>query len=565
MFNVGLYKEGLRKTGVLGLIFTMGTLLITVIVAISHIVNHAHYIDLARRENWDWVLVDPLLYIGSSEIFAMMALMVFIATPLLTLTVFTFLNSRNSSDFYHAIPHKRETIFISFISSILTWLIGAILLIVATALLIYTTSSYTVFHFGDIFKSIAGGVVIILLLIGGITLAMSLTGSALSNLALSMIILFFPRLLMGAFVSMVVENTAVVNTANFGFLGDFRRNLLLGTFSAQDLPEALSYGLLYTFILALVYLILAGYFFKWRHSEVASNPGTKISQPLIRIIVTFIVTLPGLMIILSDGGGFDFIPIAVIYGLAILGYFLYELFTARKIQSFAKMLPGIGIVFLLNVTFIISVNVTSQYFLREIDVNRLTSAEIVTGTSTRSFNIAQLDMTMWQNDLEVVSLLGMGLNESIERNNRWSASTMEVRFTMEGGQSITRIVGFTADSAFVHWLHTYEPYRNSYLYLPVDILDIWAWDALTDEQMLHVLEVLHEEIQQVDFDKWYGLVGYFPRDTLRHDLSDHLEVEGQISIHFEYGGQNFTQSYPLTQLTPQALALYLSYIGQQTE
>jgi hypothetical protein len=45
----------------------------------------------------------------------------FAVAPLMTLVQFAFLNQRKACDFYHAIPHRRLTVFFSMMAAVLTW------------------------------------------------------------------------------------------------------------------------------------------------------------------------------------------------------------------------------------------------------------------------------------------------------------------------------------------------------------------------------------------------------------------------------------------------------------
>jgi len=573
MFNFGLYKEGLRKTKVWGVLFTIGMLFGAFIQPITHLANHAHSLRLAER--YGWMSIDPIIHIRGLRAFSLMPVTFIVAIPLLTLSIFAFLNGRNSSDFFHAIPHKRETLFISFIASILTWSIGVLLVTTAISVTIYAVSTYTVMHFTSILLALLSVIVVSLLVTSGIMLAMTVTGTTLSNIAAAGLLLFLPRLLMAMFTELVLIRTLIIEFANFPVLFDPRYNLLLGFFA-----NGLNFGgdviprILYTFLLGTIYLVVAGYLFKKRHSELATHPGSKWSKPIIRITATFTLTLPALTMILNRDGG---IAIIIFYGIAIIGYFAYEVFTARKIHSLVKMLPGLGIVILLNIIFSLGVGIASNLFMREINTETISSAVVSWdfdhrfgfnhwGNSHIALNMHQLEIT----DPQVARLLGEDLNHNIRQAGYldWSEGGGRVRvtFSFENGREMTRIVAVPWRSDFTTWLLDHESYRNLYLSFPKDFDHIWSSHNLTNEEARHVLDVLYAEIQEVDFAAWYRLVGHFSHDGWilddEYDWEDHVEHRGHITTELLIDGRWYHNDFPITELTPLAFELYWYYAGR---
>ena len=566
MFNFELYKEGLRKTKVWGVLFGIAMLMGALIQPISHLASHAD--NLRRAAEHDWWHVEPILRIRGLDAFVLMPLTFIIAVPFLTLTIFAFLNGRNSSDFYHAIPHKRETLFISFLGSILTWSLGILFVTTTISTGIYASSAYTNVYFGSIFMTLLSTVVISILVMSGITLAMAATGTTLSNIAAAGLILFLPRLLIWMFVALVEARTPVIGFSNFAQWVMPRFNLLFGFFDNQfHFGERLSGATIYTFLLGLIYLVLAGYFFKKRHSELASNPGSKWSQPIIRVALTFALTLPALTMILQYE---DIRTVFIFYMIAFVGYFAYEVFTTRKIHSLKKMLPGLGIVILLNIVFGVGIGIASRYFMREIDVARITSAvvdlEANWGGNYVVLNMGQIEIT----DAQVARLLGEELNEFIDGDIRpGNSHRVAVMFTFDDGRQMNRVLHLTLYSEFVAWLMSYEPYRELHLRIPQNFHSAWSWPGdLTQAQIQSVLNVLAVELQEIDFKDWYLLVGTFSHrgwfwDDATSDWADfEMPVEhGNIELSGMVGNQSYWSHFPITELTPRTLALYLSYVN----
>ena len=595
MFNVGLYKEGLRKTRTPGFIVVATMLLGAIMYPIARLSSHAINLQHMTTQPDSWRWFEPILRIsGTDTTFSI--IIALIATPLIILSMFSFLNARNSSDFYHAIPHKRETLFGSFLLASLTWTILTMWITALISILIFALSPHTVIEFGSIFITLSGFTVVALLIASATMLAMTFTGTSLSNISTALLILFFPRGLVASYIALVVANAGVVNMSDFGIFGDFGRNLIIGIFTNDhhhSLEQRLVYGMLYTIVLTVVYFVIAGYLFKKRHSELASHSGTRVSQPITRIIVTFTITLLGLAMFSQPGASADFLGVIIIYGIALISYFAYEFITMRKIAKMKSMGFGILVVLLLNLLFAGAVGLNVNLLLQEVDVNRVTSVEIVS-TSGNGWNwsvsYAELKLRGLEiTDQEFVELLVNDFNRQVfeRRNtiNRWFARNDQLRltFNIDGGRNITRILHLAHDddgnqirTRFID----FEPYRAAYLLVPIEFDTIWNWGTeLTREQQVSLLDSLREELPTVYFADWYERVGQF---TDRHNSWDsgwiYNEETGEyfdpwqawrdavvveLNVTGVVDGVNFTSRFPITDLTPRTLELYQSYRAQQ--
>ena len=126
--------------------------------------------------------------------------------PFLALTLFSFLNKRNRSDFYHSLPHRRETIFISYSLSILTWIIGAIVLSSAvTSLMYWIGSQYIAVNYTSVLVYLFNLICASILVYAATLLAMTITGTSFSNVVTALLIIFLPRLIMTVFANTIVS------------------------------------------------------------------------------------------------------------------------------------------------------------------------------------------------------------------------------------------------------------------------------------------------------------------------------------------------------------------------
>ena len=118
-FSTKLYIQGLKKVRAAGIataiIIIVSNALIPLFSMISRI-GVRYDGDLERTvEELEVTLVSPL------------CAFVILLAPLMIFSMFSFLNDRCKSDFYHSLPQRRECVFISFLSATLTWLLGAVI------------------------------------------------------------------------------------------------------------------------------------------------------------------------------------------------------------------------------------------------------------------------------------------------------------------------------------------------------------------------------------------------------------------------------------------------------
>lgn len=554
MFNKHLYKEGLRRIKVMGLLYTIGMLAGSVLYPATAILNFRRQFEAGHLYGHMEMIQ------GGLDVYPFMLLAVYIAAPALTYTAFNFLNQRSSSDFFHSLPHKRETLFLNFIAAVLTWTLGAMWLSTAVATLIFSFSPHFSIAVFPTFLMGVGVSAAALLVMGGIALAMSLTGTGLANWAVAAMIMFLPRLLTAAFINATIHRSPVVTAQHFGIFSQHNHNLLIAMltgafFYNQPYQGILRQGIPYTLALGILYLAGAVYFFKKRRSELASNPGSRRTHSIARIALTFTATLLPLSIIVDQSSDSPFI--LGLYVVCLLGYFAYSFFTQRKLPRLKSFLPELAAILLLNGAFLGGVTVLSHHLLREINPRNVIGAQIQSGGQTTPGRTQIINQLLAESP-QLAESLAETYNDNaaaFRHGDRWLFGTaLETSFLLKSGQ-VQRLVTITANSPLADALLQYAPYRQSYLTFPRDFQYLWSWDALTENQARQVLDLLEEELPTVDFMDWYSLVG-----TFREGLdAQRPEPIGYINFQW-WNGQTYDLfEVPITPLTPQTLALYLQF------
>ena len=125
--------------------------------------------------------------------------------------------------------------------------------------------------------------------------------------------------------------------------------------SAEDMTEP--FPLIYSAVVCVLYLVGAYLLFRFRKSETAerSAPSLKI-QAVFRVILacafSFIGTLELIRGIIEGNFVYNYLPtVIILYTIAAIAYFIFELISTKGKRNIFKALPVFGIVIALNIAF----------------------------------------------------------------------------------------------------------------------------------------------------------------------------------------------------------------------
>jgi len=550
--NKELYRDGLRQLRIVGIMGMVIYCLSAVLTAVGLYINSSHY------------YMEPVIGygVGASSVTAIAAegidLYSFhwilftsfpILVPVMTLILFNFLNQRNASDFYHAIPDTRGTLYVSYCAAIMTWLLAIIG--VSTLLGIIAVSLVPTYFviWSTLPKSLFIIISACVLVMGGILIAKSLTGTFMSNLAVTAMILFLPRVFITAITMIAAEMLGFVVWDFSTSLMNSRYNVLMGivmmVFGEANPLTRWSSGL-YTLVLGLFYLAVAYVLFVRRKSESAGHAAISSRlQMVFRLAISLAVCLFPIYFIAYNSTGNSVLSdeelflIVVFYVIAVVAYFIYELITTGKLRQFKKMFKGLillaaGNLVILGILFGVYASVVNfKPSAEEIDHIRILSND-------RNYFESQTDEIKISND-EVAKITAKALERTIERHtqNVWATEVAtedvyynkymqeaQVRTVRKdvaincGLKTVYRELIYTEDewNLVAEHLSEMQEYREIFYKLPkiADKGRCYSYHGwLTNEQTLKVYEVMKEEVKEIDFAEWYiGVTDFYAKDYL---------------------------------------------------
>ncbi|MGN1403270.1 MAG: hypothetical protein ACI4XB_02985 [Ruminococcus sp.] len=577
IFSLGLLREGFRQCQMIGIlsmvIMVLGALFIP-IGCVINVSNDPYYVT----EAWDAWGANPLL------------LIVLLAAPLMTLTLFHFLDNRAASDLYHAMPHKRITLYLSYAGAILLWVV--LLMAVSTVVSLIScaiTHQYIILLYDTILPYLCSIFLICALTISGILIAMSLTGTAFTNVLFSAILLFLPRLCI-YFLSEAVTGSmpfiAGASESNSFFRSS--NNLLFSLISTiLDIDISNSVinvfkpgwqAMVYTLLLALIYFAVGAWLFCRRRSEAAGQSApSRMLQNVYRIVVTMtycIFVTAALHSCLELGlSGDDWFVFLILYIIALLIYFTYELITTKKWRNLLRAMPGLAVLAVLNGGILLGMHVAQERILdQRPSVQEIESVSFRSSSNT-VYQGAYLEYGQYV-DLEsqkieitdptVISLVSYYLNENIETWEKGQENYFNKYYNYSGAQAYTDYIvtirtkkdtlyrsimipnseantlieSLQSNEEFVKaWMTPPEPVENTMF------LETYIGDDDFDVEALY--ESYIEELKTVPFEKFY------------EKQTAYIYSSVSFGYTFRANGYNLTISCPIyADLMPETLQKY---------
>lgn len=536
-FNANIFIETMRQLRVVGIISAIIMAGITIMRTISIFTESGEDVSytFVGMDCAPWLIVSFILI-----------------TPILMFQAFHFMDKRNSSDFYHSLPHTRGTIFISVNLAVMAWVIISILAVVIPSMLsALFFSKYITLEYSTFLTFILNNVASCILVCSAISIAKSLSGTILNGIILSGIIIFLPRFMITMFVS-----TLEANPLFSGFIGNrFTESGLnpvtsiifsiMGIDYTVDINDVFTgvSTIIYAVVLGIIYFVIGGFAFCRRNSETASQSApNKYLQAAYRIIIalvlsSFIIFELFTIICLNKDYYEDYFVFNVIvsYLVVIFIYLLYELITTKKLKNLVRALPGLGIVAVLNIAMYFGLSGAYKYYMSFRPApDEINSVTMISGSiDTNSHDYYYNNNWITYNDYVLHEIGGLKISDkkviedvsnALENNVSMAESGIDrlKSFTYQEG---SRMVSFEINTNgkskgrnvvlnseqydnLSKIISSNEEFKDAWMTLPSlkDISDINLYDS-TGNGYYDAKELYSEfanEIKKADFETWFN-------------------------------------------------------------
>ncbi len=585
LFDLGLYVDSLRRTALVGGLFTALMSIQSIIVVIGFLFTAQNIKERA-------LYFYSVSTVGFLDMNPMIFSIPFLMVPLLMISLFGFLTKRSSSDFWHSIPFSRECIYITFIVTAISWTLAAIIIssIISVVGFLLMPQYYAV-NFMSLLYILPGIVAIALVVMGAFSISSSLTGTTFNNFIVAALILFLPRAFIMYFDSLC-SNTSLFPSV-FGNGDSSSLNLLFAAFTGSvfgvsEMNESMTVlsSIIYTFILGIVYLVIGVVLFKHRKSEAASlSSVNKHVQTALRVIVSLIVCFVPIYLIcegsVTDTESAFFV--FVMYLIAVITYLLYELITTKKSKNMLKSLPKLWILLVANILIIVTATVVYT-----VEYNYIPTAETVKSIkiydnshSGNYFNKKMSKINISDNELEEFLCDVYTQNrKEYERNELRSAGHKIINVSFKNGltekhrriyldtDEYTKLGEILDKNEDVKAIYDVNDLFKNAIHSNVNIGI--ADSELTEAQHKAIMDAYIKDITAMPFSEWYAIannargaeIGYYTKANV--DFNDvktkHYYQLGNVSSSINIGGNSYYVDFPLTNQMPTAYNLTLGYL-----
>ncbi len=560
LFDPKLYAEGLRQLRVLGILYL-------VIMEIGILLYSA---QLSQRKY-------PIPDYRPHSLFLLGGMAM---SGLMVLYLFRFLNRRESCDFYHALPHTRTSLFLSFYCAALTWSAAGLLLpTVSQPLFLYAffhrTGGFPVSAVGDILAQFLFGLAAMLFVAAVTALAMSLTGTTLSNMLAAGLFVLAPRTLVMVYMS-AVQSILPILPSRSESLFDLHYNPIFYLIEYPGSAEPTA--ILYSLVIGLLYTALAVFLFCRRRSETAGQAArNRFLQAVFRLLLAMLICLyPCVRIVQGKYDDSNALLLVTVYIAAVIVYFLYELITTRKVKNLIRAVPSLGILLIMNVAF-----VGSLAGIREVILSQTPNAEEVQSIVFRSVSSASgyLEARATNISVEDKNTIYQVTNRlkeevwTLRENSRYASRyplysdlTREVELHTDSGV-IRRVLTFSLseNEQIVNKLQQEEAYRKAYMELPPSSggeISV-SIRGLAESQASALYEQLRQEVNEIGFDQWHDIVqNSFTYDSFLLNREDGILHFSNLYISGQVKGEWHTTAITLSTKLPRTLEAYLKYTNE---
>ncbi len=612
-FNLKLYLQAMKRLKVTGIVSAVCLSILAIIAPIIDNVNRGgFYQEEFFMTSFTNTIYESYIFLSAAtSSYTFLCVIVYLIVPVMSIILFRFLTLRNGSDFYHSIPTKRRTIYLSFLAAIVTWsliliagysIIMGLMYAILPGRIVVDSFSILVYTC-NIFISC-------ILVAAGFGLGCSLSGTTLSNLITSLCILLIPRLYLTIFCGLISTSNGLVSFDGMFIFTRYQCNMVFAGlmpsymgYGYNDMPnytfEVFDFSTIYTLVLAIIYIALGCVAFRKRPSETAGQ--SAISPKLqftVRMLLgysaTLIIIAPMYLIYETDyyifGGFSTCLYMILIYLGTFAAMFIYELISTKRLKKALKSLITAPLIIVANIVTIFILAFFNQsisnYCPDGDDINYVkfhisyyNYVESLTASSSKNGyvydNIGVYSDTITRGlsdikitDPEILEFTAQVLKNSIERSNPHDTFALygyyeddynrNIAVTICDGMFETdRYLILTEEETnkIISYIAEHEKTKELYNSFPVaddSEFKIDAYSPLTQDEMIDVYNALTEDLKNTSPTEYHCSTHYSTAFCpLYVDYFDNCIV--------------YQNALAVTNYTPKALATYLTYYNKHTE
>lgn len=572
MFNVKLYKDMLKQLRLSGIIFTALSVIVSCFVPIIILLGKSSQSD---KDLYDFGHSVSLLSISPSLMAA-----TFIAGLVWVLIAFSFLNKRSSSDYYHSLPNTRVCTYLSIMAAVCTWILIMVVSTVLLSSLVFFACGLS-FNISYIFILIAAYSVSTLLVAAVVSVAMCITGTLFSNIVVTGLIGFLPRFIMLMIQLVISQKASIVDGVSFGMLDfsynlpvafafNFFNNINYTDYTIYDNLLGSASSILYTFVLALLYLGLACFLFHKRKSETADkNAPSKILQHIYRCSISLPVFVFATAMLVVAGVDFsNFVVSLIIMLVAIIIYFVYELITTKKFKNLLTAAPYLLVVVVISAGIAFGSNIAITSILNKIPTAQEIKYVKLAPRNLHGDNIGYNSVgvqSIKHDNIVIKNIVSENLKDNVDeiKKDKYLYDNHDYLYAtivLNNGKKLERIIKFfKSDMETINTVMRENPaFYPRYRQIPSEdmISELRVERTNTAPESREIWEVYKQEIAELSDEDYYTL------NSGNSRLGEAVgpQVIGVVSV---VGTKRYVDNYPMSELTPKSANMHFNNVNKK--
>ena len=560
------YLESIRKLSRVGLILFALSLVASAVVAIQYCTAQYH-------NNVP----------SMTQMFSPLIAFIYAGGVVLALEGFSFLNKRSDSDFYHSLPVSRNKLFWAISLAALTWIAATVLGSVLLTIIVYTLTKTPFVQLYALvavpFFTIASTMVF-----AAAAIAMSLTGTAITGLGLTVLVFGLLRFMQFAIARGIVANTQIIGWLDLPWFLTPVTNIATGQIAQlmrpmlrQTLYEPIN--MIYSAVIAIGELFLAQTLFKRRHSELAEH-GAK--NAAVQTVFACAAVIPVVMLFASGYVRQRNPSIPIVIGVAIGIYVIYQIIVLRTARKVLLSLPWLLVPLAVGVAgYFSTVGAASSmqnYVPNTQDVAYVQFDGVSRGSETITYqqymvsNVRFTETDVRQYAVEtlrdnIASIRQSGyINYSYDEQAGYLLITQPVTFVLNDGTKFSRVLTFLNQNTLLNYCQENSDFMAAIRSLPPQ-------DSVRYLQGVGPYQNGYLENNKI-FDVYYSELPqtmYPASDSYRYYDSSSLYVAdeeqnfGTLSVSGYVGMTRYWDNYNIRLGIPKTAAAWMEYQNNQSK
>ncbi len=512
----------------------------------------------------------------------------------LTFIAFNWLNSRRGSDFYHSLPVSRNAVYLSTVAAVMTWLLIGLAVSGVINVVLYAAFRlpYNMLLYGMVMLFAAASS---LVTVGAVSIACSLCGTRFVNFAAALVILFMPRMLLSIFGGFIaLRSNGALRVWTLCWLFDPTFNVA-GSFPYAPIFGGIDYtrlgALVYNFAYGIALTLLGLSVFKKRRSEDAGIPTTsKLFQAVVRCSFGMPLLLV-LAYLLLDGQN-KWLPIVLLVVFAFIFYCLYELISTKSLKRTAKAMPlflvciGVMLLCVVLAPAVAKAELELEIPAEDIKAYYIASSDDtayyvglldgIFGYSTNTYSDVMLKRLRFDDEASIriiaegyaqarLSNLGRA-SYAMYQSDREAYSNIWVRIDRKFGRDVVRCISIPESKLYE--LESIWSRREDYQSFSSGFPEGKLWfavEGLTESESRAVAEAYAEDYNKLTESERQSLCASnggsrFYNSPIGYYFGTPLAMIQFVGCR---GLEHFEGRYRVSELTPNAAALYIKIINDK--